>query len=238
MLHKSCIVLAGGFGTRLRSAVPLVPKCLAPIAGQPFLRWQLESLVQRGVEDFVLSLGDGFKQVLDAIQEPWAKRLNIKYVVEDEALGTGGATRFSMMKTNLSEVLVVNGDTFLGGSLEGMLTRLDLEHGELMRIATVNVHDRSRFGGIGVDQENYVINFLEKGRADAGEINAGLYRISIQAFSDQLYSPFSLETEVMPRLVSVRSLQAREIAGPFIDIGVPEDYHLFNNHYHSYIDCK
>lgn len=238
MFHKSCIVLAGGLGTRLRNTVPLVPKCLAPIAGQPFLRWQLESLAQRGVEHFVLSLGDSSDQVLEAIEKPWGKRLKIEYVIEDKALGTGGATRYAMIKSNLNEVLVINGDTFLGGSLDKMFATLDLQDGELMRIATVNVQDRSRFGGVNVDQENRVINFLEKGQVGAGQINAGLYRISIQAFHNQPNDSFALETIVMPKLVFGRYLRAVEIAGPFIDIGVPEDYYLFNRLYQSYVDCS
>jgi D-glycero-alpha-D-manno-heptose 1-phosphate guanylyltransferase len=238
MSHKSCIVLAGGFGTRLRSAVPSLPKCLAPIAGQPFLRLQIESLAQRGVENFVLSLGVGFKQVLEAIQESWAKEFNIQYVIEDEALGTGGATRFSMIKSNLNEALVVNGDTFLGGSLDAMFVPLDLEGGELMRIAAVSVQDRGRFGGIEIDEDSHVVNFLEKGQASSGQINAGLYRIGIEAFANLSSSVFSLETEVMPRLVVRRNLQARELAGPFIDIGVPDDYYLFSGLHQSYVDCK
>lgn len=238
MLHKSCIVLAGGLGTRLRNAVPLVPKCLAPIAGQPFLRWQLESLAQRGVEHFVLSLGNGSSQVLEALQDPWATKLRIEYVIEDGALGTGGATRFAMAQSNLNEALIVNGDTFLGGSLDVMFAPLDIEHDELMRVATVNMQDRSRYGGIEVDQENHVINFFEKGQAGPGQINAGLYRIGIKAFGDGSNSVFSLETEVMPKLVVSRSLQARELAGPFIDIGVPDDYYLFNKLHKNYIGCK
>jgi D-glycero-alpha-D-manno-heptose 1-phosphate guanylyltransferase len=238
MPYKSCIVLAGGLGTRLRNTVPSVPKCLAPIAGQPFLRWQLESLAQRGVEHFVLSLGNGSDQVLEAIQDSWAKDLKIECVIEDEALGTGGATHFAMMKSNLNEALIVNGDTFLGGCLDDMYSPLDFENGELMRIATVNVQDRSRFGGVEVDQEDHVVNFLEKGQTGPGQINAGLYRIGIESFADQYDSVFSLETIIMPRLMVGRSLQARELAGPFIDIGVPDDYYLFSNLYQSYIDCK
>lgn len=238
MQHNSCIVLAGGLGTRLRNAVPSVPKCLAPIGAQPFLRWQLESLSQRGVEHFVLSLGSGFSQVLEAIQEPWAKNLKIEYIIETHTLGTGGAARFAMVEFNINEALVINGDTFLGGSLDHMFAPLEVEGGEIMRIATVNVQDRSRFGGIEVDEGNYVINFLEKGQVGPGLINAGLYRIGIAAFSDQPSSAFSMETVVMPKLVVRRSLRACELTGPFIDIGIPDDYYHFGNFYQNYIDCK
>ena len=186
----------------------------------------------------MLSLGNGADQILEAILDSWAMKLKIDCVIEDEALGTGGATYFAMKKSNLDEALIVNGDTFLGGCIDGMFAPLDFKNGELMRIATVNVQDRIRFGGIEVDQENHVINFLEKGQSGSGQINAGLYRIGIKAFADQLTSIFSLEKVIMPRLVADRSLQAHELAGPFIDIGVPDDYYLFSNTYQSYIDCK
>jgi len=230
-----CIVLAGGLGTRLRSAVPDLPKCLAPIAGRPFLEWQLRSLLERGVKHFVLALGHGAADVLDSLRQPWAHSLSIDTVIERELLGTGGAARFAMDETGLKDALIVNGDTFLGGALQTMLTPLDLNGGELMRIATVQVSDRTRFGGLAVDAEQRVTAFLEKGQIGVGPINAGLYRIHRHAFDYEDQGSFSLETQVMPRLVAKNALHAREIAGPFIDIGVPADYLLFDSCVHEYV---
>lgn len=230
-----CVVLAGGLGTRLRSALPDIPKCLAPIAGRPFLEWQLQSLVERGVERFVLALGHGADQVLESLAKPWAKGFAINTVIERDLLGTGGAARFAMAASNLDEVLIANGDTFIGGSLGAMLAPLDLSGGERMRIATVGVSDRWRFGGVSVDAMKCVTDFLEKGQSGAGQINAGLYRIHRSAFDGQIESAFSIETEIMPRLVAKRALQARELAGPFIDIGVPDDYRLFDEGVHAYV---
>lgn len=230
-----CIVLAGGLGTRLRSFVPDLPKCLAPIAGRPFLEWQLYSLAERGIEHFVLALGHGAKAVLDALKQPWALNLSIDAVIESDLLGTGGAARFAMEKSELSEVLIANGDTFLGGSIQSMLLPLGLADGELMRIATVQVQDRARFGGVSVDDCQHVSAFLEKGQLGAGPINAGLYRINRRAFDGQGPGTFSLETQLMPRLVAANALQARILAGPFIDIGVPEDYQLFDTRVQDYV---
>lgn len=230
-----CIVLAGGLGTRLRSAVPDLPKCLAPIAGRPFLEWQLRSLVERGIKHFVLALGHGATDVLDSLRQPWARSLSIDTVIERELLGTGGAARFAMDESGLKDALIVNGDTFLGGALQTMLTPLDLDGGELMRIATVQVSDRTRFGGVAVDAEQRITAFLEKGQTGAGPINAGLYRIHRNAFDYEDQGTFSMETQVMPRLVAKGALQAREIVGPFIDIGVPADYRLFDSCVHEYV---
>lgn len=230
-----CIVLAGGLGTRLQSAVPDLPKCLAPIAGRPFLEWQLLSLAERGIESFVLALGHGAEDVLESLKQPWAHALSITAVIEDELLGTGGAARFAMDERGLDEALIVNGDTYLGGSLREMLLPIDFGDGELMRIATVHVRDRTRFGGIAIDSKNTVSAFLEKGQAGAGPINAGLYRIQRRAFDEDGQNAFSIETQVMPRLVAKNALKARVISGPFIDIGVPDDYYRFNNYIHTYV---
>lgn len=234
-MTSTCIVLAGGLGTRLRSAVPDVPKCLAPIDGRPFLEWLLRSLAERGVAHFVLALGYGSSQVLDFLDQSWVHGLSIKTVIEHELLGTGGAARFAMDEVGLSEALIVNGDTFLGGSLQYMLEPLDLACEERMRIATVQVPDRTRFGGVAVDTSNRVIAFLEKGQCGKGRINAGLYRIHRSALDAALGDVFSMETQVMPRLLEHGMLQARELTGPFIDIGVPDDYHYFKTRVHDYV---
>ena len=52
-----CIILAGGLGTRLRSAVPDMPKCMAPVAGHPFLKHVIDYLLSEGVTKFIFSLG-------------------------------------------------------------------------------------------------------------------------------------------------------------------------------------
>jgi D-glycero-alpha-D-manno-heptose 1-phosphate guanylyltransferase len=234
-MNTSCIVLAGGLGTRLRTVVPDLPKCLAPVAGRPFLEWQLKSIASRGVTHFILALGYGADKVKDALNESWTKDLAIDYVIEPETLGTGGATKFAMVQAGIDEALVVNGDTFLGGDLSVMLKPLDMVRGELMRVATVSVEDRSRFGGVVVNNENHVVAFIEKGTEGCGEINAGLYRVNLEAFKAESSSRFSMETSVMPRILKSGSLRASLINGPFIDIGVPEDYQLFSQLYDSYV---
>ena len=52
-----CVLLAGGMGTRLRSVVSDLPKCMAPVAGRPFLAWLFDDLLEAGFEHIILSLG-------------------------------------------------------------------------------------------------------------------------------------------------------------------------------------
>ncbi len=107
---KEAIILAGGFGTRLRSALPDLPKCMAPVTGRPFLFYVINYLRSQGIEKFIFSLG--FRhQVIDAYLNAEFSTLNFQCLIEKEPLGTGGAILASCYKASEQTVLVVNGDT-------------------------------------------------------------------------------------------------------------------------------
>ena len=106
------IILAGGMGTRLQSVVADVPKCMAPVAGKPFLYYLLTTLEKSGFQHVILALG--YKH---EIIENWIKdfktSLQITSVAEDLPLGTGGAVRLALSKATQSSVFVFNGDSYL-----------------------------------------------------------------------------------------------------------------------------
>lgn len=231
-LSSTCVVLAGGLGTRLGSVLGGLPKCLAPVAGRHFLALQLDALAAAGVARFVLSLGYGADAVMAVLPE-LRTRHAVDTVVEHERLGTGGAMLFAMDHAGLDECLITNGDTFLEGSLETMLQPLDRSAGALLRVATVEVSDRGRFGGLAV-ANGRVLSFVEKGSSEPGPINAGMYRVARAAFGDRMPGNFfSFEQDVMPSLVAAGAVAAASTGGAFIDIGVPDDYRRFCTRYEA-----
>jgi D-glycero-alpha-D-manno-heptose 1-phosphate guanylyltransferase len=228
MTTTTCIVLAGGLGTRLRSTLPDLPKCLAPVGDRSFLEIQLELLTAQGVTDFVLSLGY-LSELVEAEAARLRPRFSIRTVVESNPLGTGGAAALAMRTFGLSEAWLTNGDTFLGGSLAAMLAPLALAEGERARMAVLHVPDRSRFGGVSLFQDR-VAGFVEKGLQGDGYINAGLYRLHASIFDRHAETAqFSLETAILPGLAIDGQLGAARIEGEFTDIGVPEDYFRFRD---------
>ena len=104
------IVLAGGFGTRLRQVVADVPKPMAPIADRPFLEILLGSLARKGFSQVVLSLGFMAEKISDHFGARFAG-MDIAYVVEETPLGTGGAIRLALDACTQDHVFVFNGDT-------------------------------------------------------------------------------------------------------------------------------
>lgn len=221
-----CIILAGGFGSRLKSVLGDQPKCLAPIGARSFLEVQMAALAAQGIGHFILSLGH-MARAVEEVATPLRERYRIDIVIEDTPLGTGGAVLNALFSYGADEALVSNGDTYLDGNLAELL--VPLAAGEQMRLAAIEVADRGRFGGLLIDGYR-VTGFLEKGAAGPGLINAGLYRLHRRAFADhEVGSRFSLETDVAPALAAAGALRATIIDGCFTDIGVPEDYRRFRD---------
>ena len=217
------IVLAGGLGTRLRQAVADVPKPMAPIGERPFLEILLASLAQRGFSRVVLSLGFMAKTISSHFGNRF-KGMDVVYVVEEEPLGTGGALRLALEECKQDHVFVFNGDTFVDFNVQ------ELErHWQINRNLIVvgnHVTDVSRYGKLVVDGLK-IIDFVEKGVAGTGLINAGTYvvqRDSLVRFP--LNEPFSFEQEYLINEIKSGLVEVFVTEGLFIDIGVPEDYEM------------
>ena len=108
----TAIILAGGFGTRLRAAVSDVPKPLAPVGGRPFLALQLDWLERHGIESVCISAHYMADKILSyAAEARQTTGLAINVVVEDEPLGTGGAVCHAMNSSHLQKSWHRNSDS-------------------------------------------------------------------------------------------------------------------------------
>ena len=152
------VVLAGGFGTRLREKVPNIPKPMAPVAGRPFLEYILDRLIAGGIAEIVLSVGYQANIIIDHFGKAY-RDVIVSYALESEPLGTGGAIAHALHDRSNDPILVLNGDTFL-----------DIDYKELIRwykgnpvpIAMVlrKVQDTSRYGSVLLSDER-VVGFEE-----------------------------------------------------------------------------
>lgn len=215
------IVLAGGFGTRLRQVVTDVPKPMAPIAGRPFLEILLGELAQKGFSRVVLSLGFMAEKISGHFGPRFAG-LNLAYVMEDTPLGTGGATRLATTACAQDHVFVFNGDTYL--DLEVDLLERQWQAKRHPIVVGRQVPDTTRYGRLVVDGDR-IISFAEKGIAGPGLINAGCYVLATDALAQfPLNQTFSIETDYLVPEVARATVDVFVTEGVFIDIGIPEDY--------------
>lgn len=215
------IVLAGGFGTRLRQVVADVPKPMAPISGRPFLEILLSLLAQKGFTRVVLSLGFMAEKISDYFGTRFAG-LDLAYVVEDAPLGTGGATRLAVEACTQNHVFVFNGDTYLDLEAQSLEEQWQANRNPI--VVGRQVPDTTRYGRLVVDGE-CITSFAEKGISGPGLINAGCYVLATNALTRfPLNQPFSIETDYLVPEVTRASVGVFVTEGVFIDIGIPEDY--------------
>lgn len=216
------VVLAGGLGTRLREAVPDLPKPMAPVAGRPFLALVLDHLAAQGVRHAVLAVG--YRH--EAIRAHFGDRhgpVRLDYAVEHRPLGTGGAIRLATRLAETDPVLVVNGDTLFDLELAPLLAR-HRAAGRPLTVALRGTNDTARYGAVAV-AGGRVVGFAEKGRHGPGLINAGMYVMAAD-FVERFGLPpaFSFEHDLLMRRLEEIGPAAHEAAGYFVDIGVPESY--------------
>lgn len=221
------IILAGGLGTRLRAVLTDVPKPLAPVNGIPYLAYMITMLYRKGLHDIVIAAGYKAEQFSGFVEDQQAALpgLKLSLVTEPEPLGTGGAVRFCYEAHPASHYLIFNGDSYCDFRLS-KLRDTAFERGAAMVVARVN--DISRYGEVLLSSSSRVKSFREKQLAHReGWINAGIYSISASVIATMPRNQtFSLEQEILPTLVQ-SGLYGVEATGPFIDIGIPEDYQQF-----------
>jgi D-glycero-alpha-D-manno-heptose 1-phosphate guanylyltransferase len=219
---SEAIILAGGLGTRLRPVLADLPKPMAPIAGRPFLAYLLSYLEEQGIRSVILSVGHQHDAICSCFGQRFGD-LQLRYAIEEDPLGTGGAIRFALGLVESPFVFVLNGDTFLGLDYTAMAELVD-DSANLLAVALRYVKDGSRFGQA-LLSDGYIRGFSSSGVSGPALINGGVYLMSARLFRQfPMPDKFSFETDFLQPKVSDICPRAFVCDVPFIDIGIPEDY--------------
>jgi D-glycero-alpha-D-manno-heptose 1-phosphate guanylyltransferase len=220
---KEAIILAGGLGTRLRDAVPDLPKCMAPVNGQPFLIYVIRHLLSQGMEKFIFSLG--YKhEIIEEFLTSQFPTINYECCIEEEPLGTGGAIHFASEKATEKNVLVINGDTLYKIDTAS-LYRSHTDYSALCSIALKPMKDFDRYGVVEINENNVVRKFKEKQFYQSGLINGGVYLLNAASFLQMDFpKKFSFEKHFLEKEYSNNNIYGFIQDNYFIDIGIPEDY--------------
>ncbi|HEX4958434.1 MAG TPA: nucleotidyltransferase family protein [Lacibacter sp.] len=233
---STAIILAGGLGTRLRSVVNDIPKCMAPVAGYPFLKYVMDQLLQQGITHFILSVGYKRGVIIDYLQETYPQ-VNIRFAIEEEPLGTGGAVKLAATLSTEKNVFVVNGDTIFEVNLN-LLSDVHLHAKADCTLALKPMKNFDRYGVVEINAHNRITSFKEKKWYESGLINGGIYALNTVRFSQEdLPSKFSFEKDYLESFSTTRLIYGCVSEGYFIDIGIPEDYERAQIHF-SHTNAK
>lgn len=215
------IILAGGFGTRLRDVVSDIPKPMAPIGNRPFLAILLSQLSRKGFKHVVLAVGYLAEKITNHFGDKYDS-MKISYVIEDKPLGTGGAVRLAMTKVKGDYVFVLNGDTFLDADFQS-INSLWRRYKQPIMVAR-QVNDIARYGALIVNHDR-LSGYYEKGQTGPGIINAGCYVLPKDALDIfEIGKAFSIESDYFEKIYQDKFIRIVPTQGHFIDIGIPEDF--------------
>jgi len=218
------ILLVGGFGTRLMPLTKNTPKPMLTVAGIPVTEHQIAMAKSAGINEIVLAtsyLSEVFTPYFgDGSQ--WG--IKIKYAVEKEPLGTGGAIRNAAQLLDSDQsVVVLNGDVLSSHNLAEQIRQHEANDADVTLHLT-QVQDARAFGCVPTDSEGRVTAFLEKMENPVtNQINAGCYVFNPQVISTiPLDTVVSVERETFPQLVANGAKVFGFIESAYwLDIGTP-----------------
>jgi len=223
------LILAGGFGTRLRPLSCTRPKILFPIINKPLLQWTFERLTKNNITEAILATNYQTEALIKQHRIPKSGlRITYSHDPLKKPLGTGGPIKKAEKLIGYGgPFLVLNGDVFADVNLRE-IWRLHEERDAVATIALHRVGDPSRYGVAELATENRIKRFIEKPPKESARtnlINAGVYVLSPKVFK---YIPenraVSIEREVFTKLAKEGELYGYVFDGLWIDIGKTEDY--------------
>lgn len=222
------LLIAGGFGTRLRPLTDTRPKHLLPIANRPHLHHVFDLLQRHDVSDVVLLTSYLAETFAPSIGEARKRGMNVAVAREEEPLGTAGAIKNAEDLIGDEAFFAFNGDILTDLDL-GALLRWHRERDAEGTIWLMPVDDPSAYGVVETDREGRVERFVEKpppGEAPTNLVNAGVY-VFEPSILDRIPrdEAYSAERQLFPRLVADgRRLFATRLDAYWMDIGTPRKY--------------
>ncbi|MUL98900.1 sugar phosphate nucleotidyltransferase [Mycolicibacterium sp. CBMA 334] len=220
------VVLVGGRGTRLRPLTLSAPKPMLPTAGVPFLTHLLSRISVAGIKHVVMGTSYKAEVFEEAFGDGSDLGLEIEYVTETEALGTGGAIANVADKLRYDTAMVFNGDVLSAVDLGALLQSHDTRQADVT-LHLVRVSDPRAFGCVPTDADGSVTAFLEKTQdPPTDQINAGCYVFNRNVI-DQIPRgrALSVEREIFPDVLS-RGLRMCGYVDTsyWRDMGTPDDF--------------
>lgn len=221
------ILLAGGLGTRLHPLTEELPKPMVPVLGRPWLDRLVESLAAHGITEITLGLRHGKEVVMDHFREP-PPGVDIRFAVEPQPLGTGGAIRYAARQDKAETFLILNADIVQTFDLSSFL-QFHRERNAQVTIGLIEVEDPSAYGAVELESDGKIRRFIEKPRP--GETQSRLVNAGIYAFDPGILSfipegrEVSVERETFPALLEAGvRVYGCSCRGYWKDIGTRDRY--------------
>lgn len=225
------ILLAAGFGSRLRPLTNTIPKCLVPIKGKPLLEIWLDRLTFAGIGPFLINTHYLADQVEVFIETSIYKDKAI-LAYESELHGTAGTLIENLDFFKGNDGMLIHADNYcLADFTAFQQAHLNRPPECLMTMMTFFTDKPSTCGIVELDERGVVIGFHEKVAEPPGNLaNGAVYILTaelLEKMGKDLYMATDFSTDVLNQFVGL--IYSYETSAMFLDVGTPESYEQANN---------
>jgi NDP-sugar pyrophosphorylase family protein len=221
------LVLAAGLGTRLRPLTEVRAKPAIPVAGVPLVRRIVGWLATHEVTDIVLNLHHRPETITAVLGDGSDLSARVRYSWEQpRVLGAAGGPRQALSIVGVETFLLINGDTLSNVDLRA-LGEAHRKNGPLVTLALVPNTAPDRYGGLRLDDDQQVIGFAPRGRAESTYHFVGVQMVQREAFESlPAGQPAQSIGGVYDALIAARPGSVRGFVSEasFLDIGTVADY--------------
>jgi dTDP-glucose pyrophosphorylase len=214
------VIMAGGEGMRLRPITNTIPKPMVDIGGVPLLERQIQRLAKAGVTRIYLSVNYLSYVIEDHFGDGSRFGVEIRYLREQEKLGTGGALALLPEKP-VAPILVMNGDILTTSDFES-LNAFHANQGAEITVAAVDYCIHIPFGVV-QNSGSFVTGLIEK-PSQRFLCNAGIYALSPSVLEKMPESGVFNMTDLIERcLMAKKPVAVFPVHEYWSDIGTPAD---------------
>ncbi len=236
------VILAGGFGTRLRPLSANIPKPMVPVMNTPMLEHIINLLKGHGFKDITMMLYFQPEAIMNYFSDGKDFGVNVDYIISNTDLGTAGCITPAKEKLKDETFLIISGDVFTNFDLSRAI-ETHKEKGALATIVLTRVKDPLRYGIIVAEKDGRIAKLLEKpswGEVFSDTINTGIYVFEPEIFEhipDDTDYDFS--KNLFPSLLEKKlNLYGAEVEGYWRDIGTLGEYRSTHEDiFNGDIDC-
>ncbi len=215
------VLMAGGKGERLRPLTNETPKPLLKVAGKPIIDYNIDNLLNCGIDNINVTVNYLGEQIEDHFKKPVAN-VKVKTLREPKFLGTIGSIKFVKEWYN-DTILLMNSDLFTNINIEAFYLHF-LKHGADMSVAGVPYNVNIPYGIFKLENTREVKGITEKPSYHY-YANAGIYLIKRSLLDLIPDNEFFDATDFMDKLIKNNKKVIRfPITGYWIDIGKPDDF--------------
>ncbi len=224
------IIMAGGFGTRLRPLTMNLPKPMVPMMNRPMMEHIVRLLTRHGMTDITSLLYFHPDAITSHFGDGSAFGCSMNYIRAEADFGTAGSVRNATEQLGVTEpVLVISGDVLTDFDLSAAI-EFHKKKKALSTIVLTHAKNPLQFGIVMTNPDSEITRFLEKpswGEVFSDTINTGIYILEPEAYAEIPYKrEFDFSKDLFPSLLKKPGTLAGYIAdGYWRDIGNLSEYH-------------